>query len=373
MNSKVSVVKCNDYSLDAVYNSVKEAVGILGGLDKFIRPKSRVLVKPNLLMAVPPETAVVTHPSVARAAIRLLKELDCRVVVGDGPSVWGGNIENIEDVYRISGIEHACREEAVELIDLKKRRWRKKFPLAAVLDECDHVVNLPKVKTHNFTVMSCAIKNLFGLVSGTYKTELHKIYFEQDDFADMLVDIYEEVKPCLSIADGILAMEGDGPGTSGKPKALNLLLASSNAAALDSVVSLIMGMNPQDVPTIRKAASRGLGPADMDNIEILGQDIDSIKDKSFLLPQASFVKGKIPKSVLRLAKSLIKYYPCVERDNCISCAACIRACPNKCISFKREIISFDYKNCISCFCCQEVCPKSAIKTKKSILAKLIGL
>ncbi|MCU0652111.1 MAG: 4Fe-4S dicluster domain-containing protein, partial [Candidatus Omnitrophica bacterium] len=80
-----------------------------------------------------------------------------------------------------------------------------------------------------------------------------------------------------------------------------------------------------------------------------------------------------PKLIVTLAKKLIKYYPCVERDNCIRCAACIKACPNKIISMTKKGIIFDYKKCIACFCCQEVCPNAAIKVKKSFLAKMIGL
>jgi ferredoxin len=218
-----------------------------------------------------------------------------------------------------------------------------------------------------------AIKNLFGLVSGTYKTELHKKYFDKDDFAKILVDIYLEAKPALTVVDGIVAMEGDGPGTSGKLRDLNLLLTSADCVSLDSVMALIMGLKPFDILTTKEAASRGMGIVNINSIEIFGEKLEGIIGEPFLLPTTSFLKKNIPRPVINLAKKLIKYYPCVERDNCIRCATCIQACPNQAISMNNERIIFDYSKCIACFCCQEACPASAIKIKKSILAKIVGL
>ncbi len=373
MNSRVSIVKCKNYEPSLVQEATRKAIDLLGGVSIFIKPQSRVLVKPNLLMAKEPESGVDTHPEVVRAVIEILKEINCKIFVGDGPSVWGNQIENVDDVYERSGIKRVCEEEKVSLVEFDKRRWRGKFPLTTWLDNCDYLVNVPKFKTHDLTVLTCAIKNLFGLVSGTYKTELHKKYFDKEPFAKILVDIYQETKPALTVVDGIIAMEGDGPATGGKLRNLNLLLASSDCVSLDSVMALIMGLEPFDILTTKEAASRGLGIADISYIEILGEKLEEVMADSFLLPTTSSFKKNIPRPVINLAKKLIKYYPCVERDNCIRCAACIQACPNKAISMKNERIIFDYSKCIACFCCQEACPASAIKVKKSVFAKIIGL
>jgi ferredoxin len=270
-------------------------------------------------------------------------------------------------------MDRVCAEEKVKLVKFDKRRWRQKFPLTTWLDECDHLISLPKFKTHDLTLLTGAIKNLFGLVSGTYKTELHKNYFDKEDFAKILVDIFQEARPTLTIVDAILAMEGDGPATSGKLRNLNLLLAGSDCVALDAVMALIMGVKPTDVLSTREAAKRDLGAADINSIEILGQNLKDVLDKPFLLPTTTSIRRNIPKPIINIAKKLIKYYPCVERDNCIACAACIQACPTKVISMKNKRIVIDYSKCIACFCCQEACPAGAIKVKKSLLARMIGL
>ncbi|MFH1888776.1 MAG: DUF362 domain-containing protein [Candidatus Omnitrophota bacterium] len=372
MKSTVSIVKCRDYDSGRVLEAVRKALDLQGGITAFIPSASRVLVKPNLLMAKEPESGVDTHPAVVRAVVRLLKEINCSIYVGDGPSVWGGQAENPDDVYERSGIKKVCEEEGVELVQFERRRWRKNIPLAAWLDECEHLVNIPKFKTHDLTLITGAIKNLFGLVWKTHKTELHKKYFHVNDFVKMLADIYEEVRPALTVIDGVVAMEGDGPATGGKLRDLGLLLAGKDCVALDSIMALIMGIDPKQAPSTMEAASRGLGAADIKDISILGEKLEDVIPEPFILPSTSF-KTRLPRPIVEIARRLIKYYPCVEQDNCVRCAYCVQACPNKAISLKNDRIVFDYSKCISCFCCQEACPHAAVKIKRSIAAKLLGL
>ena len=377
MNSRVSIIKCASYEQELVCAKVKEAVDALGGIAGFIQPRSRVLVKPNLLIPIEPESGVTTHPQVLRGVIRVLKSIDCQIFVGDGPCALKDIPEKVEEVYERCGVTLVCREEGVELVKFENKRWREKFPLTTWLDNCDYVVNLPKFKTHNLTLLTCSIKNLFGLVWGTHKIELHKKYFDANDFAKMLVDIYAEVKPALTIVDGIVAMEGDGPATSGKLRQQGLIVAGADAVALDSVLAVIMGLAPTDILTTKEAFKRGLGQADMKSIIIEGEKLQDAITKPFILPSASSFKAKLkdmlPKFVLDVLMKLIKFYPYADRIKCIRCGACIKGCPNGVISMKPKGLAFDYTKCISCFCCQEFCPVAAIKVGKGWFVKLVGL
>lgn len=372
MKAKVSVIRCNSYDPALVQEAVRKAVDLVGGIASFIKPASKVLVKPNLLIAIEPEKGVTTHPEVVRAVIKILKTIDCKIIVGDSPSAWGRYIENVEGVYNATGIKKICEEEGVSLVEFNKRRWRQKFPLAAILDECDYLVNVPKFKTHGLTFLTGAVKNLYGLVVGTFKTELHKKFFDKEDFSKMLVDILQEVRPCFSIVDGIVAMEGDGPSAAGQLRHQNVLVAGADAVAVDSVLAFIMGLKAEDILTTKEAGKRGLGVTDIRSIEILGAALKDFAGKPFVLPATS-MQRKLPKPLIKLAMKLIKCYPCIERDHCVACAACIRACPQKVIRMHKGRPAIDYSKCIFCFCCQEVCPQAAIKTKKSLLGKLVGL
>jgi Pyruvate/2-oxoacid:ferredoxin oxidoreductase delta subunit len=188
----------------------------------------------------------------------------------------------------------------------------------------------------------------------------------------MLVDIYAEVKPTLTVIDGITALEGDGPGTGGKLRHPGLLLAGTDCVALDSVLALIMGLKPQDILTNREAAKRGLGIADISRIDIAGEKLEKLIEAPFCLPATSITK-RIPRPIINVAKKLIRFYPAVKQNKCILCQACVKACPMKVISVESNRITIKYHGCISCFCCHEVCPAAAMKVKKSILAKIIGL
>ncbi len=373
MSTPVGIVKCLGYDPILVQQALENLIQLLGGLERFILPGSRVLVKPNLLMSKGPECAITTHPEVVRAVIRMLKTINCKIIVGDGPSVWGKYVENVNQVYEVTGIKQVCDTEGVTLVNFDKRRMRSKFPLTVWLDNCDYLINLPKFKTHEFTLLTGGIKNLFGLVSGTYKTELHKNYFEPQEFAKILVDIYAEVKPTLTIVDGVLALEGDGPATAGKARWLNLLLGGTDCVAIDSVMAKIMGIKAGEVFTTKEAARRVLGEERLENIQVLGENLEQLNTRPFILPTTQAKARKFPKVLKKILKGLIRYYPYVLRAKCIRCGHCIEVCPGKCIKLRREKIVFNYRRCIACFCCQESCPEAAIKVKKSFFARLIGL
>lgn len=372
MNPQVSIVRCASYEPSLVREAVKNAVGLIGGITAFIKPQSTVLVKPNLLMPKGPEYGIDTHPEVVRSVIRLLKEIGCTVYLGDSPSAISRE-ENIEDlVYAESGIAEVARLEGAELVKFDKRKWHGKFPLTAWLEKCDYFVSVPKFKTHQLLTLTGAIKNLFGLVCGAYKTQLHIRHFDNADFARILVDVLEEAKPDLTVIDGIVAMEGDGPGTSGTLRQAGLVFAGADCVALDSVLAAIMGLEPEDILTTKEAASRMLGVSDLSRISILGEGLDKAKAAPFKLPQSSALR-KLPRPLIDLARKLIKYYPCLKQSACIRCGSCVEVCPNKAVSLKKSGAVFDYRKCISCFCCQESCPAGAIRVKRSLLAKLTGL
>ena len=167
-------------------------------------------------------------------------------------------------------------------------------------------------------------------------------------------------------------MEGDGPATAGKLREQDLILAGSDCIALDSAMAVIMGLKPHDVSTNKMAAKLGLGEANLNEIEILGEKLSDCIGRPFILPETS-LQSKIPWWLARIIFKFIKHYPCVDKTKCIQCSACVEACPNGVITMSKKGIIFNYSKCISCFCCQEFCPASAIRVKKSLFAKMLGL
>jgi uncharacterized protein (DUF362 family) len=371
MNSCVSIVKCKTYNRSQVEKAVRKSVDLIGGITKFIKSSDRVLIKPNLLSASTPDTGIDTHPEIVRAVVRLVKETGAKVFLGDSPGVWG-TVEDIDNVYEKSGMKQIAREESIELVKFNLIRMRLGYPITTMLDRCDCLISVPKFKTHDLMILTGAIKNLFGLIPGLYKTELHKRALVSFEFAKVLVDIYSIAKPNLSIIDGIVAIEGDGPASGGQLRSLGLILAGSDAVAIDSVMATIMGLRPKDILSTKEAAKRGLGNAEFDKIDILGENIQDIIVHNYRLPQTSIV-NKIPRPFLSIGKSLLKFKPSVNRTKCINCGLCIEACPVKAIIIHKKQTKIDNRKCVLCLCCKEVCPQGAISVKKSLLVKMIGM
>src|SRR3989339_2064086 len=375
MKSQVSIVKCASYKQEDLFPKVKEAIELIGGITKFLKPNSRVLLKPNLLMAIEPQRAITTHPEFVRAVVRILREIGCTMYIGDGPSVFGDNIENIYEVYERTGIKKVADEEKVELITFGKRFMHTYFPLTEWVKECDYVVNLPKFKTHDYMILTGAVKNLFGLIPGTFKLECHKNFHQPERFAEMLLDVYSAVKPALSIVDGISGMEGNGPATSGTKRDFGLIVAGSNPVAIDTVLAAIMNARPENIYTIKEAIKRNLPGASLNDVDILGESLKNVVIRDFKLPDISIpraILNNLPPFAANLLKKWLTFQPKIDTDICQLCDACVNNCPQKTMSNKNGKIVIDYSQCISCFCCREVCPYAAIGIKKSFLARLLG-
>lgn len=366
--SEVAIVKCKDYDKARVEAAVFRAADLLGGIERFIKKGGTVLIKPNLLSARLPEEAVCTHPEVVRAAIRLVRKAGARPVVGDSPGTFFG-AEDGGKVYEKTGMKQIAEEEGIELVKFDKSRRTGGYPIAEQAFEASFVLSLPKLKTHAFTVMTGAIKNTFGLVPGLFKVQCHKNEPNPRHFAKTIVDIYGITRPGLSIMDGIVAMEGEGP-AAGTPKRMGLLLASPDGVSMDAVVSNIVGVPLSKDIIVNEARRRGVGEADMENIEILGEAIDAVKVEKFRLPQTTNAVNALPDFLMNMLSGAFSFRPFIDEDLCKKCGACKQSCPSEAITVDKSESAIDDRRCIRCFCCYEVCPYKAIYIKKNLLTKL---
>lgn len=372
MKSKVAIVKCPDYNPEDLYVSIEKAINLLGGLKSFFKKDEKILVKPNLLVATSPDSGIITHPEFIRAMVKLLKSCGCKIFLGDSPSNYG-YAERIDEVYEASGVKEIARQEDIQLVKFDRAIRRDGIVLTEWIQRVDGLVSLPKFKTHSITTLTAGIKNLFGLVPGYYKTEFHKQAHTESELAKILAKIYALSKPRLSIVDAIVALEGDGPANSGQRRNVGLILAGTDAVAVDSILTKIMGLEPEQVLTNSIASDMGLGVMDMDNIEVLGEKLQSCIIKDFKLPHKSIINF-IPPVLQRVAKAFLNFRLVVDNGKCQRCGLCVKACPEEAIRAKEDkTIEFDYSKCLTCLCCQETCPYAAIRIKKSLLAKMLRM
>jgi len=274
-NSKVGLVRCSSYertTVEAAVDRVLAPFGGLGGAAGFgrtISEGSAVLVKPNFLRAAASDAAVSPHPEVVRAVCTRLLDLGARVRIGDSPAFGTAH-----GAAKACGVLSVADELGIPIVEFRTARTVQAGGLKLQLDrevlEADAVINLCKFKAHQQLGLTLAVKNLFGCITGKRKPLWHLRLGDRDNgFGEMLVEVYRQVAPTLSLCDGIVAMEGNGPGL-GTPRPLGLLLAAEDGVALDSTGAQIVGFPLDQLRTYRAAVSLGIGTPEPEGIEILG-------------------------------------------------------------------------------------------------------
>ena len=378
----VSIVPCEDYDESGVTAALRAALEPIGGLD-FVRPGMTVGVKVNLVTAMRPETAATVHPAVVCALVRLLREKGAEVVLGDSP---GGifSAPYLKVVYDVCGMRKAEARGArlnsdfsVTEVSFPEAALARSFPYTAWLGKVDAIIDLCKLKTHGMMGLTCAVKNFFGSIPGAQKPEFHYRYPRAEDFADMLVDLYEYSRPRLCICDAVIGMEGNGP-TQGTPRKIGCLLAARSGHELDAVAAGLIGLGIRDVPTLRAAAGRGLLPEDPARIRVCGDparfavaDFKTVPAQSsvFFKVLGDGIPGKIADFV---AARVLTPFPKLTPSACVGCGKCAQVCPAKAIALRKGKPHIDRRICIHCFCCQEFCPKGAMRPGRHLIMRLLG-
>ena len=381
MACDVALVPCGDYEEQRIEQALREAVGLCGGLEE-IHPGTRVVLKVNLVSALKPEKAATVHPSVVCAMVRILKEAGAQVVIGDSP---GGlyTAAYVRHVYEVCGMREAEKYGAVLNDDFSVREGEnpeavkaRMFTYTAYLDRADVIIDLCKLKSHGMMGMSNAVKNFFGVVPGTMKPEYHYKYPKIEDFADMIVDLYEYFRPCLCVCDAVEAMEGNGP-TQGTPRTMGCLLVSKNGHKLDLIGANLIGLTCEGVPTLAAAIRRGLITGRTEDISV-SRDPETYRQQGFKTIPAQpdshlhfGGNGWIWKGINAAARKILPAFPKLIPDRCVGCGRCRDTCPAGAITMRGGKPRIRRRQCIHCFCCQEFCPKGALEAGRHRILRML--
>ncbi len=265
-------------SAERVLGLVREAVDLLGGMSRFVRPGQTVLIKPNQTVFYSAEEGCTTDPLVVGALVRLAKEAGAgRVQVGESSGGFFSSAECME----ITGVAAVAEREGAELVnlgsdDVPNRRVPvphgeviKEVPLPAPLLDADVIINVPKAKTHHYEPISGALKNWMGVVNQNWRLENHG----DDDAIPRFVDIMSVTRPDLCVVDALIAGEGDGP-IANLPRWCGCVLASTDPVATDVSIARLLGQDWRKLKFAEVAERRGLG--ERDPVDYVGVPVEEV-------------------------------------------------------------------------------------------------
>ncbi len=356
-----------EYDAETLYRVLGGATDALGGIKRFVRPGDRVLLKPNLLYPALPERAIVTHPEVLGAAARLVRDAGGVPLAGDSPP-----FRSAAAVLSRSGFDPVIERYGIEVVEFRESRpvestvgryrW---VDISAEVLSADVVINLPKWKTHAQMGLTLAVKNLFGCVVGNRKPEWHyRAGDDHDLFAEVILAVAEAVRPALSVLDGVVAMEGDGPGTGGRPTSVRRIVVGEDPVAVDTVVANLIGAGIGSLPVLKAARRHGRLPAVVPEgctTPIIG----------FRLPGSRMDLMFGPRFMRGVVRRRFTPRPLPRKELCRSCGDCLRYCPARAVALREGGgVDIDREACIRCFCCLEVCPHGAIGLQKGLFRRL---
>lgn len=374
---QLSVQKCGSYTHDEVKSAIEKLLAPFGGIGNLVKPGAKVLIKPNMLTCKDPERAATTHPAIIEEIARICSEAGAVVLIGDSPPAVFGRTE---EFWKKTGFASAAANSGANLLSFESdTKVPVKFftngrevtaHVVKTLFMVDVVINLAKMKTHNLTRITGAVKNLFGLIPGFAKAQWHKAFPRAEEFSNFIADFAHQIPVTLNILDGIESMDGQGP-AGGRVVKSGVLLASTSPVAIDLGFCQLIGLDPGEVPTLRRCNQLNWGPKTFDELEFVGTTADDARISGFQVPRPPPI-SLIPEFIIKFVRRMIWAGPALVPDTCIKCGRCKQICPADAIKISAYGAEFNRESCISCFCCMEVCPVEAIEMKSSPLLA-IGL
>ncbi len=375
---KVALYRCEDYEVDRITSLLEKMFLPFGGIENMVPAGAAVVIKPNLVSKRKPEDAATTHPAVLEGLVRILKKRTDDITFAECPG--GLNTPHIlESVYKVTGLKDVanrygvkiCLNTSATLCSIPDGEASKNVEVLTTIAEAKVLFNVTKLKSHSLTGMTGCAKNLYGVIPGIKKAEMHARFPDVNVFSKFVCDINRVIRPSFHILDAVTVMEGNGP-TGGTPRHLGAILGGTDAFAVDRVGASLLGMDIDELPIFCAARSSGMFD-DQQQLEMIGDDAADLSLCDFVMPDTK--KFNILRNMPGPLRKFLQPRPAIDPKKCIGCGECAQDCPQKTIEVVRnkrgkKQAKINMQNCIRCYCCQELCPVQAVKIKRSFVSFL---
>ncbi len=365
-------------TFDGVEQAAHRVIEQIGGMDSVIRGAKIAILKPNFVAGRSAETGSTTSFALLKAVAEEVRACGAEPVLCETP----GTEFDREATYTILGVEKFCAENGIRILRVdpeggaqdwvelrpKGAKRLRTFRVPRVLSEA-RLINLPVLKTHVVSTMTLGMKNPMGLLPRPDRRSMHTLGIDQS-----IVDMNLGIRPDLTIVDGSVGQDGEGP-LYGDKADLQVLVAGRETLAVDLVCCQLVGVKPRDIPHLKLALEQ-LGKPSWTTV---GEEVSVIK--KFRLPEQKglyrFIfwlmypldypytwvaeRGKHLCTTL-YSTGLVGTRPKIKEESCTRCGVCIEACPLPNV-IDLKTLKVNYATCQRCLLCYEACPENAISVK----------
>ncbi len=240
------------------------AIKGVGGIEKFVKRGSKVVIKPNIAWSRTPEQAATTNPDVVLGIVKLCKKAGAsRIIVIDNPcNPW-------QVTYKISGIAEVVEKGGgimkppikFKQVNIEGTKILKNAEILEEVLDSDVFINVPIVKVHGGSKVTIGMKNLMGIVKD-------RGFFHRTDLHRCIAEITYYIKPSLTIIDATRILLTMGPQGPGVVKDIGIVAAGTDIVSLDAYGTKLLGQDPYNIPHIKIAEEMGLGIADLNKVNI---------------------------------------------------------------------------------------------------------
>src|SRR5579859_7667659 len=362
-------------TFDGIEEAAHRVIAQVGGMASVLQGAKIAILKPNFVAGRNADTGSTTSFALLKAVAEEVRACGAEPVLCETP----GTEFDRDATYTILGVEKFCAENGIRIVRVDpeggERDWvelrpegakrLRHFRIPRILSEA-RLINLPVLKTHVVSTMTLGMKNPMGILPRPDRRSMHTFGIDQS-----IVDMNRGIKPDLTIVDGSVGQDGEGP-VYGDKADLQVLVAGRVSLAVDLVCCRLVGVQPRQVPHLKLALEQLGKPC----WTLAGEDVGTIKQ--FRLPAQKplyrFIfwlmypldypyswaaqRGKHFCTLL-YSTGLVGTRPQISVESCTHCGTCVEACPlSNVIDLKS--LKINYAACQRCLLCYEACPEKAI-------------